>query len=163
MSCSLFPLPGSLPVSRHSFIPVRQPLTSLFATLVKSPQPRHFISFSFLLFSYTYALFCAFLQSGKNQLFSFHAIPHSLQKKRRPLGEAALLFSFRVLPSTFNCRSKIPTRSGPSTSHGSSVTARGTRGTDHGSPIASHRPASTLSEPLPARILAGAIQGVPYV
>ena len=47
---------------------------------MKSAQPHHFISFSFLLFSDTYALFCAFLQSAKNQLFSFHALPRSLPK-----------------------------------------------------------------------------------
>src|SRR5260370_36168571 len=43
---------------------------------IRSPFPQPVFPF----FSYSCALFCTFLHSCKTQLFSFHAIPHSLPK-----------------------------------------------------------------------------------
>src|SRR6266436_574957 len=48
----------------------------------KPSQPKCAVSYPlFSFFSYSCALFCAFLHSQKSQLFSFHAIAHSLTKK----------------------------------------------------------------------------------
>src|SRR5712664_2024477 len=47
------------------------------AIALPSTQP-----FSFHILAHSFALFCIFLHLQKTYLFCFHAIPHSLQKKK---------------------------------------------------------------------------------
>jgi len=94
------------------------------------------------LFSYTYALFCAFLQSGKNQLFSFHAIPHSLQKKKTPAGGSRL--AVLIPGSSFNLQLSIEDPDSVGTVDLSRVISHGSWNTGHGSRIANRESPACL-------------------
>jgi uncharacterized protein YceH (UPF0502 family) len=93
------PLPTAIVFPGRTAIPVRcLNLSPLFLTLTKTPGVWSYSShsgkirasfgdgnslhYSSSFFSFSCALFCAFLHSLKTQLFCFQAIPHSLPKTR---------------------------------------------------------------------------------
>src|SRR5260370_18571693 len=64
-------------------------VTLCFARLTKSAHLHYSTVFSHPLFSYTCALFCAFLHLPKAQSFCYQAIPQSLAKKTGVWGRGA--------------------------------------------------------------------------
>ncbi len=185
MSRSLLSLPGFPPVSRYPSIPIHQPLTSLFATLLSRAEPRD---------TKTPGVYPNSSHSGTRRS-SLNTPSHesSVKQPRRPVllpphppFPNPYLLSFHILPHSFalmenltllfSCDSTLFAKNHPGWGEGSPLPI--SQFTSHGSPrinrnlaespvfnqspVTSHEsPVTASHQSLADSIFAAAFQGVP--